>query len=169
LLDRVAVVANEYLGVGLQPENVNFRRFWREDNAPTWRPPLAAEIQRGNVALVALSEIAADLSDHTKRGSRPGLLMDHRELRNAGTHRFTVIHDMGKGVGSAPSAAVEHRSQGEFERATLATLRLARAALFHLLECIESREGRHRREAKAAGRHVATMFVPPHHRIRGEG
>lgn len=151
LLDRIAVVVNEYLSVGLQPEKVHFRRFWREESAKAWRAPLAAEVAKGNVALVALSEIAADLLDYSKQGSRPGRLADQHELRNAGTHRFTVLHDMGDGRDSAKSSAVEHRRLGDFERATLVTLKLARAALLHLLECIEYRERRLRRDAELAG------------------
>ncbi len=82
LLDKIAVALNEHLSVGLKAKKVNFLEFWRaKPNEPTWRPALAEAIRGGNNALIALSEIAADLTDGSQDGSLPGLL--HAEKRPA--------------------------------------------------------------------------------------
>jgi tetratricopeptide (TPR) repeat protein len=164
LLDRIAVALNEHLAVGLKAKDVNFLGFWREKpNDATWRPALAAVIQRGNPALIALSEIAADLTDGSQEGSVPGLLHPAKRARHAGTHRFVVLHDIGTGD-SRPSTAVEHYKLDDFQETVLDTVRLARAALLHFLEVVAYSERVQRQDGALTGE----MIVRPHHEIRGE-
>lgn len=163
LLDKVAVALNEHLAIGLKAKDVNFHGFWREKpNDASWRPALAAFIRQGNHALIALSEIAADLTDGSQERSVPGLLHPAKRARHAGTHRFVVLHDMGLG-GSRECAAVEHHALGEFQETVLRTIRLARAALLHFLEVVAYKE----RAGRKDGVLTAEMMVRPHHEIRG--
>jgi hypothetical protein len=164
LLDKIAVALNDFLGVGLKPRKVNFHEFWREKpNESTWRPKLAEAIRGGNHALIALSEIAADLTDGSQEGASPGLLHAEKKARHAGTHRFVVLHDLPIGD-SRPSEAIEHVQVAEFERTVVRTLRLARAALLHFLEAIGCSERAQSGDDRLAGE----MLVYPHHYIRGD-
>lgn len=164
VLDKIAVAVNELLGVGLRPNAIHFASFWRlSKKDPRWRPQLASAIGRGNVALIALSEIAADLSDaDAVHDVGPGVLNEHRKTRNAGTHRFVVLHDFGIGH-SRPSTAIEHIDLVTFQDIAVRTLRLARAALLHFLEAVAYGE----RAKKGSGRLTADMLIRPHHEIRG--
>lgn len=164
LLDKIAVALNEHFVVGVKLKDCHFHTFWREKpNAHTWRPALADAIRGGNSALVALSEIAADLTDGSQDASAPGLLSPEKQTRHAGTHRFVVLHDLKMGD-SRPSPAIEHRDHDEFQQTALRTVRLARAALLHFLEVVEYAE----RALANDGKLVGEMLVHPHHRIRGK-
>lgn len=163
LLDRIAVLLNDYLGVGMSPNDVHFVRFWIEPKTSSWRTPLRDEIEAGNPALIALTEIAADLAS-TALGESKAIpfLYRHRHLRNSGTHRFTILHDIAIGD-HRPSPAIEHLQLDEFQQAAIDTLKLARAALFYLVEAIDHRE---LRLAQRPGL-VGSLAVIGHHRIRG--
>ncbi len=164
LLDKVAVALNEYLAVGKTPKAIYFHSFWREKRGgSTWHQVLADAINEGNVALVALSEIAADLSSDASEGSPPALLHEEKMARHAGTHRFTVLHDLAIGR-SRPSPAVEHRSLDAFQHTALRTVRLARAALLHFLEVVAYSEQAKQKDQGPVGE----LYVHPHHKIRGE-
>jgi tetratricopeptide (TPR) repeat protein len=164
LLDKIAVALNEHLAVGLKAQEVTFHKFWRlKPNEPTWRPALAEAIRGGNNALIALSEIAADLTDGSQDGSLPGLLHAEKRTRHAGTHRFVVVHDFMMGD-SRPSEAIEHLPLETFRETVLRTVRLARAALLHFLETIGYSECAKPRD----GKFVGEMLVRPHHVIRGD-
>jgi hypothetical protein len=163
LLDHVAVALNDYLKVGLEPRSVCFSKFWRQPKSAKWPEAVEKEITAGNPALVALSEIAADL-DGTRLGESQSipLLHRHRHLRHAGTHRFTVLHDIQVGE-YRECAAIEHASLDDFQRTALHTLKLARASLLHFLEVVGYRESRHRAKDGLVG----TLPIFSHHRIRG--
>lgn len=164
LLDKIAVALNEHLSVGLKPKDVNFHGFWREKpNQPTWRPTIEKAIHDGNGALIALSEIAADLTDGSQEGASPGLLNPEKRTRHAGTHRFVVLHDLKMGD-SRPSDAIEHYDLEAFQETVMRTMRLARAALLHFLEVIGYTERNQPRDGKLVGE----MLIVPHHHIRGE-
>jgi tetratricopeptide (TPR) repeat protein len=163
LLDRIAVALNDYLGVGVPPTDVHFVRFWLEPKASDWRKPISDEIRAGNPALIALAEIATDLGNTILgEGKALPLLYRHRYLRNSGTHRFTVLHDVDIDE-HRHSIAIEHLLMDDFQRAAVDTLKLARAALFYLVEAIDHREIRLGRGAGAVG----SLAVPGHHQVRG--
>jgi tetratricopeptide (TPR) repeat protein len=158
VLDQLAVALNDYLAVGVRADRVDFMKLWRERDAPLWRPVLMDEVSAGNTALVALGELAEDL--------REGFLKRQDEARNASTHRFTVLHDMGASGGTGPkrwreSAAIEHRNYGQFESETLHTLKAVRAALLYFVEVVTLREHRHH-----VGKNLLPVLLPQHHHIR---
>ncbi len=163
LLDKIAVALNDLLSVGEKPPDVSFRRFWREKpKQPRWRPALAKAIHGGNPALIALAEIATDLSTGSQEGSLPGLLHAEARARNAGTHRFIVLHDIAPGD-PRPSAAIEHHRLEVFRGTGIRTVRLARAALLHFLEVVAYVE-----RSRPQGGPIESMPVlQPHHVVRG--
>ena len=154
VLDKIAGALNEILGLGLSPESVNFLNLWRQKDG-SLRSAIAAEIQRGNQPLIALSEMREDLM-------KGGYLETKRSLRHSSTHRFTVLHDMLVG-GYRPTRAVEHYAEAAFLAELIETLRLCRAALLYFVEMVDTRE----RTVDAAGLSVP-LFLPPHHEIRGD-
>jgi hypothetical protein len=155
VLDRVAVCASDYLKTGDKPNTIHFRPFWREKGGTgAWRPTILEEITAGNPGLIALGELALDLC-------QGGLLSFKHELRNIGTHRFVVLHDIGA-IASRPSDAIEHFDINVWFAETIATLQTARSAILYLLDAIDWRERRTRSER------AFTMPLIPHHRIRGE-
>lgn len=157
VLDRVAVCANEYFRIGDQPRQIWFQKFWREDSgAGLWRPVWKEELDAWNPGLIALGDLASDLS-------QGGLLWDKHQLRNTGTHRFCVLHDLGK-TPSRVSSAVEHYSLREFSLETVLSLRIARSAILYLIDAIAWRE---RRIAPTDSR--LALQIHPHHYIRGQG
>lgn len=156
ILDRVAVCANDYLGIGDKPNEIHFRTFWREDGgAGAWRSPIQAELSAGNPGIIALGELAADLCEG-------GPLALKHDLRNVSTHRFCVLHDLGDSP-SRPCPAIEHYNIQSFFDQAIATLQVTRSAILYLLEAIAWREFRHRRDGP-----YGTLVVVPHHYIRGE-
>lgn len=164
ILDKISVALNEGLSFGLKAKEVTFHGFWREKpNEPAWRPALAAAIRRGNPALIALSEIAADLTDGAQEGTGAGILLPAKRARHAGTHRFVVLHDMDSSR-ARPSKAIDRYGLDEFRGTVLDTMRLARAALLHFLEAIAYAE----RARDDDGGLKARMAVRPHHEARRE-
>jgi hypothetical protein len=161
LLDKVAAAVTEYLKLSNPSDSVRFTQRWRRFRKgkpvepPQWQHELAAEIQAGNVGVVALAELVEDLAGG-------GALDPHQTSRNASTHRFVVLHDE-----AAPSSALSrfigHEDYARFEVHTLQSLRIARAAIVYLMLLIRSHESRHRKK-----RHALRLDVPRHHRIRGE-
>jgi hypothetical protein len=164
LLDKIAVALNDYFSFGEKPKNVHFHTFWGEKpKKPRWKPALAAAIGKGNPALVALSEIAADLSDGSEESSTPGRLSVEKRARQAGTHRFVVVHDIAPGE-PRPNPAIDHHMLKSFRDTAIETVRLSRAALLYFLEAIAYEE----RTRRTGGGLVGTTEVHPHHKIRGQ-
>lgn len=157
VLDRVAVLMNDYLRVGVPPHRVQFTSFWFEGDgaARGWRTTIDAEIRAGNGPAVALADLAEDLD-------KLGALRLHRDARNAGTHRFAVLHDTGGGR-SVSSEAVEHFEFDSYFSLVVATLQLARSAILYTAEFIAWRE----RRIRPAGV-IGSLFAPSHHWVRGE-
>lgn len=157
ILDRVAVCANEYFGIGEKPNEIHFRTFWREnDGTGAWRPSLNEELSAGNPGIIALGELASDLT-------AAGPLSRKHDLRNVSTHRFCVLHDIAN-MPSRESRAVEHHNMQSFFNQTVETLQITRSAILYLLDSIAWRESRDLRQGVRA-----TIVVIPHHYIRGEG
>jgi hypothetical protein len=152
VLDRIAVLVNDYLDVGVPPHRVQFTSFWFEGDgaARRWRPKIEAEIRAGNGPAVALTDLAEDLD-------KLGALRFHRDARNAGTHRFAVLHDISGGR-SASSEAVEHFEFDSYFPLVTATLQLARSAILYTAEFIAWRE----RRIRPAGA-IGSLFAPSHH------
>jgi hypothetical protein len=163
LLDKVAVTANHYFELGQSPNKVYFGRLWRENggkkaDAKPLAPVVARAIRAGALALYGLAELAEDYD------SESGILRSQKDLRNAGTHRFVVLHDMGDPTSTRQAPEVEHQRRDGFADEVLRALRVARSAIQMLALAISQHE---RVLAKDAEGLVGTMHVPDHDWIRG--
>lgn len=160
VLDKIAGFASEYLGLQGDAHRVYFASRWQtpskqKNGAWEWQSAVAAEISAGNPGVLALGDLASDLTGD-------GYLSSHRLLRHMGTHRFVVLHNMLPHT-PRPSPFIEHHRQFEFERTTVKTLQMCRAALTYAREMVLWRE----RRSSTEGKLRAPMYVPPHHEIRG--
>jgi LA2681-like HEPN len=166
VLDKVAAAATDYFGLSGDPQQVHFTNRWHVRH-PTkrsqlaeplaWDPDIASEIEAGNTSLIALAELALDYGH--------GHLRPRRNTRNAGTHRFVVLHDE-RGEGRAAKRAIVDRyPQAAFQRILIGSLQVARAALFYFREAVGARERRLRRATSGP---LAQLYVPSHAYVRGE-
>ena len=159
VLDKIALLVTEYLGFDENPQGVYFRTRWHRRENKTiigWHDAVEAEIEQGNPGFVALADVAVDLFPE-------GLLENKRTLRDAGTHRALVLHDM-ESTTSRESKYVTHEDESEFHRNVLETLRLARASMLYLIEGLAWSSRHQERKHPFLG----TLFVPSHHWVRGE-
>lgn len=164
VLDKVAGAANDYLQLGGNPHAVYFHTAWhlrdtggRQLTKPLkWLKAIEEEIAAGNNALIALTELAHDYHE--------GFLRSKKKARNAGTHRFLVLHDMWIEGRAAESKILDRHQQDAFERLTIESLQVARAALFYFQDIVSTRE---RRLALGHKGLVAPLALPSHHYIRG--
>jgi len=163
LLDKVAVAANHYFELGQAPDKVYFGRLWRGspdkitgERALTER--VSEAILGGASALYGLVELAEDYD------SSAGILRSQKDLRNAGTHRFVVLHDFGSPEHSRHSPEVEHHHRELFSQEVMRALRVARSAIQMLALAISQHE---RGLAERASGHVGSLLVPDHDWVRG--
>ncbi len=162
VLDKLAVTVNHYFAIGQVPRKVFFGSLWRQNGGKKAGPaPLAPEVEKairaGAPALYALVELAEDYD-----GER-GILRPQKDLRNAGTHRFVVLHDLGDPADSRQAPEIEHRRQERFVQEMLGALRSARSALQMLALAITQHE---RALAKEADGGRIGMLVPDHEWVR---
>lgn len=144
ILDKVAVATVEYLNIKCARKRVYFHDLWWKPEKGVvdireWRGEIKDEIGRNNVALVALSELAEDCL-------QGGVLARRRELRNAGTHRLMVLHDLSY-CPLRVSECIEHENLSDFEKLALDSLRSARAAILYFVMMVSLREARSRSDA----------------------
>ena len=163
LLDKIAVVANHYFEFGLPPDKVYFGKLWRggPDKA-TGKRPLNQKVEQailgGASALYGLVELAEDYD------SSAGILRSQKDLRNAGTHRFVVLHDLGNPAQSRQAPEVEHHRREPFTQEALRALRVARSAIQMLALSISQHE---QSLAQRTAGFVGSLVVPDHDWIRG--
>lgn len=164
LLDKVIVTANYYFESGKPPDKVHFHNLWRQkDNqADTFviAEKVEKTIHKGVPVLYALVEIADGLR------SGDDILHPQKELRNAGTHRFIVLHDMGNLEHSRQAPEIEHHDLGEFTEEIIRMLRLTRSAIQTLALAITQYESLLNRSTDGL---TYTLFVPDHDWTRGYG
>ncbi len=140
LLDKIAVAANHYFQLGEAPDKIYFSTLWRDKKPDrvAGEKPLSKAIEsviRDRVlALYGLVELADDYC------SDVGILRPQKNLRNAGTHRFVVLHDIGSPDGGRPAPEVEHHCRDRFTEETLRALRVARSAIQMLVLAIAQYE-----------------------------
>lgn len=163
LLDKVAVIANHYFELGHEPKKVAFSRLWRVDKKPADSAPLAPKVEdairAGAPAIYGLVELSDDYKQSV------GILRSHKELRDAGTHRFVVLHDLGLPSRAKPSTEVSHQGHAEFTVGVLEALRVARSAIQMLAWAITQNEQKLARNLDGP---IVTLFVPDHDSIRGK-
>lgn len=162
LLDKVAVTANHYFEIGRRPNKVYFGNLWRggPDKTTGLCPLLSVvetAIRTGANALYGLVELADDYDNEA------GILRPQKNLRNAGTHRFVVLHGLGDPANSRQTPEVEHHHREQFAQEVLRALRVARSAIQMLALAILQHERSLTRRA------VGALVVPDHDWIRGSG
>lgn len=165
ILDKIAVTLACYLGMR-KADKTDFTKVWgikKKGEAFKLHKEIKASFNSGNPGLIALYNIFHDISKDDSRGH--GYMEAHKTYRNTSTHRFSVLHDdMTPNDHSSSSLAVDHIDITEFERLTLDSLKLARAALFYLVDMIIfAEESKHSDD----GTIVVSSIVPDHDHIRG--
>lgn len=165
LLDKIAVTANHYFEFGLPPDRVYFGKAWRgAPNKKTGLRPLSEKVEQairgGASALYGLVELSEDYE------SSEGILRPQKDLRNAGTHRFVVLHDIGDPAHSRQAPEIEHHRKEQFIQETLRALRVARSAIQMLSLSISQHE---KALAKKSPGLVGSLVIPDHDWIRGHG
>ncbi|WP_205744404.1 LA2681 family HEPN domain-containing protein [Dyella sp. M7H15-1] len=163
LLDKIAVTANHYFELGQPPNKIYFGKLWRRDlDKVTGVRPLAEKVEktiRGGVsALYGLVELAEDYD------SSAGILRSQKDLRNAGTHRFVVLHDFGDPAHSRQAPEIERHQRELFMQEALRALRVARSAIQMLALSISQHEQVLARRTTGI---VGSLVVPDHDWIRG--
>lgn len=157
ILDKIAVAITEYFQLNESKHSIKFESRWISEDPKTktvkWNEALKPYIEKGNRAIVALAEIALDLKES-------GFLYQKKQLRNAGTHRFMILHDLDIRP-SRRSEYMEHSLRSDFYNATIESLRLVRAALIHFVELIALNEGSRKKDGK-----IMRIDVPSHHSIK---
>lgn len=163
LLDKVAVTANSYFELGLPPKKVSFGRLWRDPEDKKTGTRLVEKVERliraGVYAMYGLVELAEDYD------GADGILRSQKNLRNSGTHRFLVLHDLGDPAFARQAPEIEHLNHTDFVDEALSALRVARSAIQMLALAISQHEEILRKQADGV---IGTLIVPDHHWIRGE-
>lgn len=163
LLDKIAVTANHYFEFGQPPDKVYFGKLWRgKPDKITGALPLAEKVEKairgGASALYGLVELAEDYD------SSAGILRSQKDLRNAGTHRFVVLHDIGDPAHSRQAPEIERHRREQFTQEVLRALRVARSAIQMLALSISQHE---QGLAQRTDGSVGSLIIPDHDSIRG--
>ena len=163
LLDKIAVTANHYFEFGLPPDKVYFGKLWRgSPDKTTGVRPLNEKVEQairgGASALYGLVELAEDYD------SSAGILRSQKDLRNAGTHRFVVLHDLGDPAESRQAPEIEHHRREPFTQEVLRALRVARSAIQMLALSISQHE---QGLPQRTGGLVGSLLVPDYDWVRG--
>lgn len=165
ILDKISVALACYLEIK-KSHKASFSSVWRSGERGRGfklNEEIAASFRSGNPGLIALYNIFHDISKDDSRGH--GFMEAHKSYRNASTHRFLVLHDdMILNDHTSMSKAVEHMAIERFERQTLDSLKLARAALFYFVDMIIFAEESRKSDNETI---VVSSTVPDHDYIRG--
>lgn len=162
LLDKVAAAANHYFELGLEAHQIFFGKIWRlrtkGEGAGLLTPRVESIVSSGVRALYGLVELADDYE------ARNGILRPLKNLRNAGTHRFVVLHDLGDITRCREAAEVEHHDLDGFTATSLAALRVARSAIQMLALAIGEQEEQLLKSRQGL---IGTLEVFDHDWMRG--
>ena len=158
------MTANYYFDLGHPPDKVYFGKIWRvRVDKKLGTSPLANKVEvlirAGVYAMYGLAELAEDYD------ARDGILRSQKDLRNSGTHRFVVLHDLGDITRARQTPEVEHINHSDFIDEVLRALRVARSAIQMLALAISQHEEILMQETDGI---LETLTVPDHHWIRGE-
>lgn len=139
LLDKVAVTANHYFDLNSKPDKVTFGNLWREPNRKDKKlQPLTKKIEniirQGVYPLYGLVELADDYS------KSEGILYSQKQLRNAGTHRFVILHEYGDISEYRQAPEIEHHQIEKFTQEVTKAIRVARSAIQMLAYSIAKHE-----------------------------
>ncbi|WP_369374460.1 LA2681 family HEPN domain-containing protein [Promicromonospora sp. Populi] len=124
VLDKTAVVANEYFKIGDSPSSVSFRKFWHAGGV--LRAGLAKAPEQA-VPVLALAELAMDMEPG-------GMYASSQILRNAGTHR--IVH---AALLDATGATKQSRSSVDVDGlvwSAIRALQVTRSAYLYLIDLV---------------------------------
>jgi len=159
ILDKVAVATLSYLGIG-GAKRTSFKEAWfkkGKEEKEKLKPAILNEIDNGNTALLALTEVSRDLSN------KIGFLSEKQASRNSSTHRFTVLHDLGV-TPVSHSGCLEYFDYEIFLRESLHTLKLARSSVIYFVQMVLIREEKLSQKKDGI---IMPLIVPSHEDIRG--
>lgn len=150
VLDKTAVAVNEHLEVGDDPKRVSFRQFWFEDKRCTALRSSLMHHDGLATAILSMAELAIDMAS--------GSLYGHaQDVRNAGTHRFVLVHH---GIADIETTPTMQAMTLEGMRETChQSLSVSRAAFLYLVSLIDVFESR---RATAGGTPVP-LYLPNTH------
>lgn len=135
VLDKTAVAVNDHLEVGDDPTKVGFRKFWFEDKQCTRLREALVKHDGLSTAVLSMAELALDMA-------RGGMYEHAQDVRNAGTHRFIIIH---QGMSEVESnLTMQAITLSGMRQACHQSLTVARAAFIYLVALFavhESRKG----------------------------
>lgn len=142
ILDKVAFFLNDYLGLGMREQDVNFGSIWKESKQKD--APLKPDILRlQNFHLFGLYDISRDLA--------PGGFSDTlRNIRNSLTHRYLVPHSERIEWLESADSPKYHLGYREFFDRTIELLQLVRSAAIYLIAFIEQEEEKKHKDARGA-------------------
>lgn len=137
ILDKIAVATLSYLSIGGAKKS-SFKEAWFKENkiknnSKEFKPKILQEIENGNEALLALTEVSRDLS------TKAGYLSNKQASRNSSTHRFTVLHNSSE-VQSSTTGCLEYFDYDVFMMESLLTLKLARSSVIYFVQMVLFRE-----------------------------
>mgnify|MGYP001403843043 CR=1 FL=1 len=130
---------------------------WAKNVLEKLKPAILTEIENGNTALLALTEVSRDLSN------KIGFLSEKQASRNSSTHRFTVLHDLGS-IPKSHSGCLDHFDYEVFLKESLNTLKLARSSVIYFIQMVLIRE---LKLSEQTDGHRIPFIVPSHEDIRG--
>lgn len=138
ILDKTAVLANHYFSLGLDPDKVDFRRIWRVKDKQSKKYELTNKVKEivesFAPALYGLVELSDDYVASRAAQEK------QKYMRDAATHRFVVLHDIGVSWNRYNQKELEHYDKNEYIQKTLAGLRFARSAIQMLALAIAQKE-----------------------------
>lgn len=162
LLDKVAAAANHYFDLGLKPHEIFFGKIWRlrpnKEGEKLLTSKVESIVRDGVHALYGLVELADDYE------ARSGILRPLKDLRNAGTHRFVVLHDLGDRSQCRQAAEIEHHDFDRFTATAMSALRVARSAIQMLALAVSEQEELLMKSKEGL---IGTLEVFDHDWIRG--
>ncbi len=171
ILDKIAVATLSMFDKK-RMESASFRNAWFHQKTneagkkiflfTQWSQEISTEINKGNLSLIALTELSYDIYDHFRIG-HSHLKRKHR-LRNSSTHRFSIIHDFGF-TGEYKDGPIDHYGLKDIENELIDTLFMVKAAIIYFLEVIYCRNSIIKSETKGI---FGDLYVPSHKKIRGQ-
>ncbi|WP_298993287.1 LA2681 family HEPN domain-containing protein [uncultured Pseudokineococcus sp.] len=128
VLDKTAVAVNEHLQVGDDPTKVSFRRFWFEDKQRTKLRAALVQHEGLSSAILSMAELAIDMAPESLYGHA-------QDVRNAGTHRFVLVHRDFRELDS--TATMKAMTLAGMRTTCIQSLTVARAAFLYLVALLE--------------------------------
>ena len=161
LLDKIAVTANYHFELGHNPSSISFGKIRRTGSGKlenrVLNPKVEDLIREGVKTLYGLVELADDYDAYS------GRLRPLKDVRNASTHRFVLLHKHGSSTGARSADEIQRYSYDEFRSEAIAALKVARAAIQMLTEAIGQYEDLGHKEDDGL---LATLDVPDYDEAR---